>query len=1124
MNVIKQNIRTLLITIFVITITWCTTISAQGQSITPSGIYPNEYAALTSLLPANMWDVIYDNSGKATFDKLLISIQLPEAYASALGLTANTPYIIVFNHNRNLKHDNTIGREEWYIANQTIDLIQQTIISSGALNYAAGQTIYYASNNYAGGMAAFGFPYITPYGIHPIEGDELISSHLPDDILTTLFNSSKRATMDNVFVATKFNKTETTQIQSEYGISTTENQSYMLPFCRVICSDGNDYYALTNITPTASTNFILDNINNKKFYFTGTVEEAYAGAGKETEGFFFIKGTDAEQVDIYLQDYKVNKVKSKSLGTMDLDEFIQGHSKGMASPFAIGSTGENAGENIFRVRFHTKGHNTLTGGATSAYEGSGIAQVLSDIAAINAAPISLRPIPRKIIIEGIETDETDLEYKACELSFDDEWIQSGAKVRTNGLLELPVSGDRSAPSIDLGTRYGRCVFDGGQYKLTTAGSNSMFYVSSMAICYRIFEMMGMTKYGVGSSVGSPVTDPEDDAIGYPTVCIKNGTFSTYSAEEIKSTIDVVAHGWYKDYTDLRLPFKTRIDGGTFNNCHVYRCNASAEQGVAPINTALEALCRNQIPVDAPNPTTGLTTLDLSVSHPTYGTASITPISEEGVYYAYPYLPGNCEASTSYMHNWVTVIPQMGAEGLLTMGGDIEVKDKIDGLTPQKNAFLFYTRLNEYTKKNASVDFGFASATIDLAISLGGDKEFSSITNTSDYTIEHGLYTMLSFNSNQWHTICPPYDVHNIYVIETLPDEKLSEHGLTAADKGTEKYLKAQGKCDGILAQGIVTSLCPDILSGKGSGVRMHLIDICRQTLGIEPYKLTHYNPAIQGHSAKEANYYLYEQVEDPDKLGMFTNIWNKANYLEDYANKWEYATPVEGTTYAALEGNTFTAPILMKKGTVYSILLPAGDDKYWDGKYLIFEGYGPQTLEIYNFLGTQILDPTYMDILAYDNNEFFLGGNHYFNNIEITAESERVYKSVNTDLKYDFERTEIGDVVLPWESYLAMNSYNTENYATLSALSPSKHAVQGAPQSDELTNIPLVKDRSLIAYEQEGMMLCAYTKQQIAVYGVDGILVWKGEMKEGEQQHLSIPAGVYIIQGEQEAVKIVIRK
>ena len=1115
MNLIHRNIRTLFVIMSVITLAWGNVNEVKGQDIYifPSGVYSDDQDIMEMMqfiIPADFAPQIFQGTS-ALYDIAYTQLLLGEEFG-----------FYAFEKIINLEHlPFTEGYKIAMGGNLAPGL---TISSQGGLVNAAGKNLYYAAPSDAINMSYWGSPYFNTTTFSSSDVEELLTTTLlPEGYPFTLFNGNNLQ-MDQLFIAANFNESEIALAQNVFANnSITANQSYMLPFSKVTCSDGVQFYLSTGAYPTKSTNFTLNNIHNKKIYFTGTVDEAYAGAGISSEGFIYLKGTDNEKVDIYLQDFIVNKVKDKNLGDYSLNHFMEGFVKGMACPFAIGTTGEWTNENsgsqdIFQVNFHIKGRNKLTGGASGRYTVTDnsvlgkVEQILGDLVQLSSAPIAIRPISDVI---------SETENRSCKLSFDDRWLHFGTEIRTNGLLELPINGDRSAPSIDLGNKNGRCVFDGGQYKFTTAGSNSMFYVSSMAICYRMYTIQNglitLNKYGVGSSVAVP----EKNTGEYPTVLIKNGSFSTYSAKDIQSTIDVVGHGWYKDYTDLRFPIKTYINGGTFNNCQAYRCEASAEQGIAPINSLNEVLCQNKISASIPDATTGLSSLDLSASHPYYGTSSLTPIQENGQYYVYPYLPGECNEATTYMNNWVTIIPQMGAEGLLTMGGDIEVRTD-DGA--RENAYLFYTRLNRYTKENASVDFQFIKPTIEMALVMGGGYEYTKVTNTLDYQIKHGLYTMLSFNSNTWATICPPFDVHNIYVIETLPDEKLAEHGLTQADKGTEKFLKAQGKCDGVLAQGIVTSLCPDILSGKGSGVRMNLIDICRKTLGIEPYKLTHYNPNLPGHSSKEANYYLYEQKHDADELGIYSGAWTKANNLEDYADKWVYATPVEGNTYTDQDGNTFTAPILMKRDSVYSIFLPAGKDKYWDGKYLIFEGYGPQEMNGSQAAKNAKWDPFIMDILEYSNDQFFLAGNSSFTNLHIETADDLVFFPNTDGKKHDYVRANVGDSILPWQAYMAMNQHNTETYATLSALSPSKNAVQAAPQSDELTNIPLVKDRSLIAYEQEGLVLCAYTKQLIAVYGVDGILVWKGEMKEGEQQHLSIPAGVYIIQGEQEAVKIVIRK
>ena len=1127
MNLIHRNIRTLFVIMSVITLAWGNVQKVKGQSITPDGIYPSAYAALASLLPADMWDVVYDASGKATCDKLLIAAILPEPYASALGFEVGIPYLIVFEHNKNLKYNSTPGSEEWYVSSKSVKLTENTIISSGVLNKSAGQVLYYAPTNYTGGMNAFGFPYITASGIIPASASALITPKLPSDYLQTIYDTTNKATMDGLFTAVSFNETETAIIKAGFGITVPANKSCIFPFCKVIYFDGQEFYVPTNVSETSKTNYILDDVHNKNFYFTGTVDEAYAGAGKESEGFIHLKGTDTEKAHIYLDNFSIKKVKNKTI-EISLNDILSSGLPGMAAPIAVSSAGFNK-NNPMEVAFHIRGNNKLVGGAKTNFSmkalsgdesseettNSMIFSMLLYLLNMNASPITVRPEPTDEGIDGIKN-------KTCSLTFDDKWISAGTEMRTNGLLDLPTTRDgREAPAINLGNAYGRCSFDGGQYKLATAVSNNMFYVSSMSIAYRMVDIIGIKIYGLGTTMATPASD---NTVPY-TLKINNGTFSVYSAEDIKDSIDVVAHGWYKSYDDMRLPIKTIIDGGSFNS-YVYACDASAEQGTVALNSNGNPLCRAGYEVSEPNSTTGLSALNLP-EYPYYGTQSLTPVQEGSQWWVYPYLPGtDCEDRESeHIYNWVTVIPQMGASMMnVTMGGDVEVlTEDPNSLLPRKNNYFFYTRLNKYTKLNGTVEIAGIPVPIYKAIELGGEYEFTKVTNTEDFKIEHGLYTMLSFNSNTWATICPPFDVHNIYVIETLPNEKLAEHGLTQADKGTEKFLKAQGKCDAVLAQGIVTSLLPDILSKKGSGVGMNLIDICRNTLGIEPYKLTHYNPNLPGHSSKEANYYLYEQKHDADEWEIFSGAWTKANNLEDYADKWVYATPVEGNTYTDQDGNTFTAPILMKRDSVYSFFLPAGKDKYWDGKYLIFEGYGPQEMH-----GSQAAEDAkwnafIMEDWGYSNDQFFLAGNSSFTNLHIETADDLVFFPDTDGKKHDYVRANVGDSILPWQAYMAMNQHNTETYATLSALSPSKNAVQAAPQSDELTNVPLVKDRSLIAYEQEGLVLCAYTKQLIAVYGVDGILVWKGEMKEGEQQHLSIPAGVYIIQGEQEAVKIVIR-
>ena len=1121
MNLIHRNIRTLFVIMSVITLAWGNVNEVKGQESTfifPNGPYsadPEIQMLLEMLLPSDLTSQIF-LSNKVLYDRIYIPITFEGMHI-----------VEVFDKATNL---NGMAYTEGYtLANEILLESGQTINTVGGLSNAYGKNLYYAAPSDAINMTYWGAPYFDATSFSSTNAENLLKSVLlPEDYTTTLFNGTSLQ-MDQLFIAANLDASNVTLAQNVFANnSITAEQSYILPFSKVTCKDGKQFYLSTGAYQTKSTHFTLKDIHNKKFYFTGTVKEAFAGVGKESEGFIHLKGTDTEKAHIYLDNFSILKVQPKDI-QISFNDIMSSGLPGMAAPIAISSNGFSK-NNPMEVAFHIKGNNQIVGGAHTNFsmkELSGsesseeqtnnmIFSMLLYLLNMNASPITVRPEPDD---EGIAS----IHNRTCSLTFDDKWMSAGTEVRTNGLLDLPTTRDgREAPAINLGNAYGRCSFNGGQYKLATAVSNNMFYVSSMSIAYRMVDIIGIKIYGLGTTMATPASD---NTVPY-TLKINDGTFTVHSAEDIKDSIDVVGHGWYKDYDDMRLPIKTIIDGGSFNS-HVYACDASAEQGTVALNSNGDPLCRAGYEVSEPNSTTGLSALNLP-EFPYYGTNSLTPLKEGDKWWVYTYLPGtDCEDRESeHIYNWVAVIPKMGVEQMnVTMGGDIEVKiEDPNSLLPRKNNYFFYTRLNEYTKKNGTVEIAGIPVPISAAIELGGNHEFTNVTNTEDYEIEHGLYTMLSFNSNTWATICPPFDVHNIYVIETLPDEKLAEHGLTTADKGTINYLKKQGKCDAILAQGIVTSLLPDILSKKGSGVGMNLIDICRKTLGIEPYKLTHYNPNLPGHSSREANYYLYEQKHDADELEIFSGAWTKTDNLEDYAEKWEYATPTEGNTYTDQDGNTFTAEILMKRDSVYSIFLPAGKDKYWDGKYLIFEGYGPQTMMGSNSAKDAQWNAFIMDDWEYSNDQFFLAGNSSFTNLHIETADDLVFFPDTDGKKHDYVRANVGDSILPWQAYMAMNGHNTATYATLSALSPSKRDIQAAPAADNLTNLPLISDCSLIAYEQDGIVLCTYAKQMVNVYGVDGTMIWKGEMKEGEQHHLRTPAGVYIIQGEQEAIKIIVRK
>ncbi|MCM1035117.1 MAG: hypothetical protein NC038_04195 [Paludibacter sp.] len=989
------------------------------------------------------------------------------------------------------------------------------------------------------GYGQMAMPYINSLGVQAGNDyfNQVLESKLPQDYLQDIFDKDGQPLMDYLFIVPEMDDVLCALLNQAFG---TDYYAVTEDYVFVFCAEGREYKAYSSVFKASNSNFPLltllkriggnESLDKLKLYFTGTVHNAYAG-GKECEGFFELEGGDGETVDVYMRDFAVLSVQNKTL-TIDLNQLFAGGLVGMAAPFAIKTTGGNKA-NPLTVRFHVKGENKLVGGAVTELklrdmqgtEGMIVGMLLS-LLKMSASPVALRPIGGEFGLDWLST-------RTGQIVFDDYWTDAQ---RTNGSLDLFVDNSgREAPSVNLGNAYGSCIFNGGVYGLTTAVSNSMFYVSSMSICYRMIELMGMRFYGVGTSVSTPESD---HTIDY-NVWIKDGTFYTHSADDCKDVLDVVGHGWYADYSDLRLPIKTIVDGGSFANCEVYACDASAEQGVSATNSNKEALCR--IPVVVADYQEGqgyATNVVLNDKYANYGKEALMPMKEkDDTYVVYPLLPtGACGQNTAGQHvyNWVSVIPLMGVkmEAVeLTMGGDVEVLT-VDPSSQilRKNSYLFYTRLNDYTKSYASVNIMGIDVRVEQAIRLAGDDEYTQVLNETQYTIEHGLYTMLSFESNKWYTITPPYDVHNVYVLETLPDEALAENGLTEKDKGTERYLQIQGEKDGILAQGIVTSLLPDILSGKGSGVGMNLMDICEKTLHLPSYKLTYYNPDLPNHGADKANYELRELVDAGDED--FYGIWSIENSVDDYSQKWKFVTDKEPSQSYVLQDGSLVenASVIMQKGHVYSLFLPSGNDKYWDGKYLVFEGYGPQTID-----GTEMFkepkngsnwEPYYWIQDYAESDKVYLQGNATFGRYEPT---EQIFvPDTDRGSKHDFVRKE-GIPVLPWETYMVMSTDNTIQYSSLSALCNAQSAIQqdapeqmGLSESAMANQCPRVADKSLIVYNGEkGITLQAFEQQTIRVYTIGGILVWSGKMYDGDVRVLPVEAGVYIIQGEQETIKLI---
>ena len=884
---------------------------------------------------------------------------------------------------------------------------------------------------------------------------------------------------------------------------------------------------------------------------------------------------------------------------------------GTASPIAFSSLSERIENEAFNINIHTKGHTTLTGGAKAQFsnvtmlgfegqrepgapaknEYQELCDIFQDMVNFTSAPLAIRPSSKT-------EDRDDYNYTCTRMTFDDIWTDG--TTHTNGLLDLPIEGvDHDAPSIDIGNPKGQVIFNSGRYKLHSAVSNkikNMFYVSTMAVCYRELSITmpgsgqgtNITYSGIGTSVGRGSSGNKQDK--YQNVIIKDGTFETYSAEAWTTlgggnSVDAVANGWFNNYTDLRMPYNTAIYGGSFTNCDVYRCDAAAELGVEPVYiydlTNYTPLCIRRpysaahfdadyvtgsgtpIVVDAAREPELLFTVNGTSTKWNYGHSSLTPASDGYVYLYTANLEDDCSAETTYMRNYTTALAPMGEHhmgaDMITMGGDVQVDNRYQNEFEQTNAYLLYTALNRYTREYAFVEFvGGIKRTIqkefedmdpdNLHNNYNKDRSdttgviFSNVKNEQPYRIEYGIYMMQPIMSDTWIMFCPPFDVANVYIMETLAEQPQSpRQGWTNTDY--DEYFQRQGEADGNMAQVLLTSVLPDIFSGKGSGVLKPLPEILTNMTSEETKvtKLQHYDGSWA--SMMTANYYL--NVLKPDVAG--SNIWKLEDKETKYGDKWSVAPQSAEPTFYS-EQDEECDPLeypdgcpeivhkytkqdgtlqeqqtcVMQRGKIYSMYFPGGSNRWYDHKYLIIEGYGPQQL---NGTNTQS-DFVTLTNNAPDADHMALQGNTTFATAYVADAdgdnpffvAQRTNEGSYPDTKpyYGFvPMTDNSYKVLP--SMVYMVSGNKEITKTSM---PSTHNSLGNKTDDE-SNVPTIAEGTAQVWTDNGIYILSLVDQHVSIYSLDGRAIWSGMVSEGKTQFVPADKGLYVVQGETGSTKVV---
>lgn len=985
--------------------------------------------------------------------------------------------------------------------------------------------------------------------------------------LSHVFDKNGKALFDELYV---FGETVSSDRTASIKAATADAVGTAVTPCYVFkkTTDGisYDYDRTIDNVGTGSKKLPSEGTHNwtttgsLKLYFTGWCPFGSNGKDKNDEGIIYIKGAAGTSVDIYLEDCYLYARKHTPNGNSIHKDNMPNYtgkennpSQGSASAIVVECTSTQNAKNPFYVSVHSMGENILYSEmGCSAYQK--VLLVKDSYVGQYSASFYVRPT-------------ADNSYTT--LTFDDKWPTDVANMtqhrRTNGYLRFQKS-SRNSPSIDIGNANTIVNFNGGQIELQNSQpAGNGYYENTLAICHRTGDAVVYgfpLKYGYGICA---------DGVG-GTVNFNDGSVNTIKFKPWKEEYNAYYEPLDKDgnSTALRCPKNTFVFGGTHNS-DIQACNAVSAPGASPTdgicalvkadhlvdNRFVDAETRLVQPGFYPfdetlctvGPEIGKTLSAYYALHSDkyangkYGAESITP-DKDG--YVHLWVPG--EGRKSYnVTPWIVAMTEITAKnplqlngGKLTMGGPQNVPigenemvnnlmyAKLDGymatILQNKN------RLGQYTyeiplQKPESRDYQEGVTPEDV-----GTEYYNSITNDEDYIISQAIYYITPIvEADKWFAFCPPFDVSNVYVLESYPEAALSKNNSRA------DALKEQAKSNLDASAIIASKIALAIESGSNVGYTTcynAFIDYAyhrdttsraypRPVKGYSKYASTDYKTNYVGQRLLtafskgnwDAEYFLYKSQN---------NTWefDGTNFTTD----WQIAAPVTKMI------GTNERPVVMEAGNIYALMFPycsncEGVDEYgtpiertewdyWTGKLLIMEGFGPQTIKGKNNHTTTTAPYS-------TPNSAVLRGNPTFADLQV--EQPNAYFQVGKNVFEHSTNAQMGKIQMGGVFVLANGSVPSAAPANAKYIHVRSGLVTYDQETETTTGVPTIAGgRTLIVNSVGGgLTVIPVVAQQVGIYGSAGQLIASDYMTD--ETTLSLPAGIYMVRGEKETAKVIVR-
>ena len=925
-----------------------------------------------------------------------------------------------------------------------------------------------------------------------------------------------------------------------------------------------------------------------RVYMTGFCPYASTGFDKAQEGVWLFRGKKNAKLDIYLEDchiYSRNKTedghsyngKNDPGANIFQEDYARG--SGGVLVFECNQEGEYTDKEAFQVTIHTRGRNLLKSNYGCFYE------ILGMRAYQVSSPVQIRLTNNQFYEQNSKT----------HLTFDDKWLTDATDItqftRTNGFISLQKQAN-NAPSIDMGNGNTEVNFRGGQVELENAQNVSDKYKTTLAISYRSGIMAAggveiQMAYGIGTDAATKGTVNFYDGTISVIPMYVDAADRKYYLMDVDDPATTTKNE--AEYTScLRCPQNTYVYGGSI--CMLRACMSPTSQGGAPTdgvnplgrffyteehgykyNTTDKLKPTNHDnpiqwlvnPVKFPSDITlfeGLADYHQNTGKYTYGIESVTPDENGQLTFWIPNGFGGVQAEQDrYLTTWKACMPEITAVlaevGITKVGGTVGGVTGVSNIEDVNN--LLYCNLDENIYKVISatngtgenkkyvyeaplkVPEGFQMDGVDLGLGdymrlapshVGGQNEHQ-MTNKEDYNINSKVYYVTSATADNWMTFTAPFNVENIWVVETYDETALSRIDVDENDEqGTtkrSKILKTQATHNADFASffGVAMALGSEktfediyedyiawaMIEDKYEGAREDYS--IRGKYELKPYTGSNWN---------EANFYLNHNV---------------ANWTITDADAGEFETHWE--TVERDENN-----VLLKKGETYSMLFPycvgCSDDlnsrdywDYWSGKLIIFESTQASKERPHEIRGSNFVAPTkpekgewvFQSVDIVENAlEVVVTGNSTFANMTTARQDVFCYDPAFNDEAF----LPIGGsakVIYPTTAFL-YGSVPTKQGMPARRITLEGKIDYGTSEGNDDTNtgghMPTVGDGSdiFVTATPEGINIAVEEPQYVGVFAANGALIFNGWVENAADVAI-VNRGVYVVVGENNSVKVI---